>query len=63
MFCCILLFNSLAMLQMGGGLGDHGLHLFWSGRNLSRHGDASWRRMSPLYQVIEGNGEDKDMGD
>ena len=51
--------NSLAMFQMGGGLGDHGLHLFWAGRHLPRHGHTSWRRMSAIHQVLY-NGQDGD---
>jgi len=36
--------------EMGRSFGDLGLHLLCPRRHISRHGDASWGRMSAIYQ-------------
>ena len=47
----------LLPLQMGGSLGDPGLHLLCTGCHFPCHGDTSWGWVSPIHQVTKANGE------
>ena len=48
----------LFSLQMGGGPGHPGMHLFRAGYHLPCDGDTSWGRMSPFCQVSQSEIDD-----